>query len=180
MTIGFIPLPFGARDLKVYPLTGSLGETVGAGVDLPNVRTLSFSEVEQFQELRGDDALIAVHGIGPEVQFEIEGGGCSFEVIKTVLNGTIMETGTSPNGIKTFHKVRTDVRPYFRIEGQAISDSGGDMHIIIYRARITSDVNGKMTDSAFWVTNMKGRGLARASDLYLYDFVQNETATGIV
>lgn len=176
MTISFIPLPFGARDLRVYPLNG---EIIGAGVDFPNQRTLSFTETESFQDLRGDDALIAVHGTGPEVQWEIEQGGISLEAVKVMFGGTIVETGTSPNGIKTFHKSRTDVRPYFRIEGQAISDSGGDFHIVIYRARATGDLTGKMDDSAFWMTNVKGRGLGRASDFALYDFLQNETATGI-
>lgn len=176
MTISFIPLPFGARDLRVYPLNG---ETIGAGVDFPNQRTLSFTETESFQDLRGDDALIAVHGTGPEVQWEIEQGGVSLEAVKVMFGGEIVETGTSPNGIKTFHKARTDVRPYFRIEGQAISDSGGDFHIVIYRARATGDLTGKMDDSAFWMTNVKGRGLGRGSDFALYDFIQNETATSI-
>lgn len=177
MTIGFIPLPFGARDLKVYPLNG---EIIGSGVDLPNARTLSFTEAESFQDLRGDDALVAVHGVGPEVQWEIEGGGCCLEIIKTIFAGTITETGTSPNGIKIYHKARTDVRPYFRIEGQAVSDSGGDFHVVIYRARATGDLTGKLNDSAFFLTNVKGRGLGRLSDNALYDFVQNETQTAIV
>ena len=176
MTISFMPLPFGARDLRVYPLSG---ETVGAGVDFPNQRTLSFTENESFQDLRGDDGLVAVHGDGPEVTWELEQGGLSLEAVKVMFGGSIVETGTSPNGIKTFHKLRTDVRPYFRIEGQAISDSGGDLHIIIYRARATGDLTGKMADSTFWMTGIKGRGLARASDFALYDFIQNETATAI-
>lgn len=176
MTIGFTPLPFGARDLAVFPLSG---EVIGAGVDLPNQQTLSFTESETFADLRGDDALVATHGTGPEVQWEIDAGGLCFEAVKVMNAGSITETGTSPNGVKTYHKMRTDVRPYFRIEGQAISDSGGDLHIVIYRARLTGDITGKMSDSAFWMTGLKGRGLGRQSDFALYDFVQNETQTAI-
>lgn len=177
MTIGFIPLPFGCRDIKVYPLTG---ETPGAGVDVPNARTLSFTETETFEELRGDDALLYVHGIGPTCNWEMEGGGCSLEMVKTIFGGTIVETGSSPNGIKTFTKAGTDIRPYFRMEGYAISDSGGDFHVIFFRARATGELNGKITDSAFWLTNVKGQALPRISDKSLYEFVQNETATAIV
>lgn len=177
MTIGFIPLPFGLRDCKVYPLAG---ETPGVGVDVPNGRTLSFTEIETFQELRGDDALVAVHGIGPTCDWELEGGGVALEVVKTMFGGTLVETGTSPNGIKTYTKSGSDVRPYFRIEGQAISDSGGDFHVVIYRARVTNDLVGKMTDSAFFLMTTKGKGLPRASDKALYSFVQNESITSIV
>lgn len=176
VTISFQPLPFGCRDIRLYPLTG---ETPGTGVDLPNARTFSFSEAESFQELRGDDSLVAVHGIGPTVDWELEGGGVSFEAVKTMFGGTIVETGSSPNGIKSYTKSGNDIRPYFQVEGQALSDSGGDFHVLIYRARATGQLAGKLSDSAFWLTNTKGRGLPRQSDKALYKFVQNETATAI-
>lgn len=176
VTISFQPLPFGLRDVRLYPLTG---ETPGAGVDLPNARTFSFAEAETFQELRGDDSLIAVHGVGPTVNWELEGGGVSFEAVKTMFGGTIVETGSSPNGIKSYTKSGNDVRPYFQVEGQALSDSGGDFHVLLYRARATGELSAKLNDSAFLLTTTKGQALPRISDKALYKFVQNETVTAI-
>lgn len=177
MAIGFIALPFGLRDVKLRPLTG---ETAGASVDLPNSRTFSFTESEAFEELRGDDGLVALHGSGPTVSWDLEGGGTSFEAIKTMFGGTIIETGTTPNQIKTLRKLGTDQRPYFQVEGQAISDSGGDFHIVVYRCKADGDLSGTMADGSFMLTGASGRGLPRASDSRAWDFVQNESATAIV
>jgi hypothetical protein len=177
MPIGFQPLPFGLRDVKIRPLTG---ETAGASVDLPNARTFSFSETEDFEELRGDDGVVAVRGMGASADWDLEGGGISFEAVKSMFGGTIIETGTTPNQIKTFRKADTDARPYFQVEGQAISDSGGDFHVLLYRCRATGELSGEMADGAFWLTGASGRAIGRSSDRRIYDFVQNETQTAIV
>lgn len=177
MPIGFYPLPFGCNDVKLRPLTG---ESAGTSVDLPVARTFSFSEAEDFEELRGDDGLVAIHGKGPAVDWSLEGGGTSFEAVKTMYGGTIIETGTTPNQIKTFRKAGTDMRPYFQMEGRALSDSGGDFHVLLYRCKAQGELSGEMGDGAFWLTGASGRALPRASDARLYDFVQNESATAIV
>jgi hypothetical protein len=176
MPISFIPLPFGLRDVKIRPLTG---ESAGTSVDLPNSRTFSFSETEDFEELRGDDGVVAVRGLGATADWELEGGGISFEAMRTIAGGTITETGSTPNQIKTWRKLETDARPYFQVEGQAISDSGGDFHVLLYRCRLTGEISGEMGDGVFWLTNSTGRALGRASDRRVYDFIQNETATNI-
>jgi hypothetical protein len=177
MPIGFNPLPFGLRDVKIRPLTG---ETAGASIDLPNARTFSFSETESFEELRGDDGVVAVRGMGSSVDWNLEGGGISLDVVKAMYGGTIIETGTTPNQIKTFRKLDIDARPYFQVEGQAISDSGGDFHVLLYRCRATGELAGEMADGAFWLTGSSGRAISRASDRRVYDMVQNESATAIV
>lgn len=176
MPIAFIPLPFGLRDVKLRPLTG---ESAGASVDLPNSRTFSFSETEDFEELRGDDGVVAVRGLGASADWELESGGISFEAVRTIFGGTIIETGTTPNQIKTWRKLETDARPYFQVEGQAISDSGGDFHVLLYRCRATGELSGELGDGQFFLTGTSGRAIGRASDRRVYDMVQNETATNI-
>jgi hypothetical protein len=172
------PLPFGLRDIKIRPMAAG-SETPGTAVDFPNARTLSFGEAEDFEELRGDDGLVAVHGRGPSVTWSLEGGGVPLEAVKAMFGGTIAETGVTPNQTKTYSKVGTDVRPYFQVEGQAISDSGGDFHVLIYKARATGEFSGEMADGSFWLSGASGQALPKA-DGKLYDFVQNETATAIV
>lgn len=177
----FTPIPFGARDLKVYPLTGE--SFPASGIDLPNYQKLTFAEAEAFEEMRGDDALQAVHGKGPQVNWEIDAGGVSLDVVKALYGGTITESGVWNNGAGTgkrvLNKKRTDVRPYVRIEGQAYSDSGGDFHVVLYRARATSDLTGSQDDAAFWTTGLKGEALPRSSDGSLYDLVQNEQPVAV-
>jgi hypothetical protein len=172
------PLPFGLRDVKIAPMVTPEGTTYGTLVDLPAGRTLSFQEAEDSEELRGDDVLVAVHGNGPVVNWDLEGGGISLEAFKVLAGGAITNSGTTPNEKKTLAKLGTDARPYFKIEGQIIGDSGGDLHVVIYKAKVTGDVGGDFTEGGFFLTGASGQGIAR-SDSKLWDLVQNETAAAI-
>lgn len=183
MPLTTIPLPFGLRDVKLTPYTDATATALaGASIDLPYGRTLTFAEVEDFEDLRGDDSLVASHGAGPNVEWEMEGGGVSFEAVAAMYGGTVSTTGSTPNQIKILRKLVTDVRPYFRIEGQAISDSGGDFHIVIYRAKATDNLTGELGDGQFFLTGASGKGyynLLSGQTNRVWDFVQNETAVAI-
>lgn len=170
-------LPYGIRDIKLTPFTDQAGTILAStSVDLPYARTLSFTEKEDFNELRGDDRVVAQHGSGPTVEFEFESGGLPFAAFKVMAGGTIVESGTPGNGKRVYSKKTTDQRPYFRIEGQAISDSGGDVHTIIYKAKCTDDLSGEFTDGDFFLTSAKGVGIGDVDD-NLYDFVSNDVVT---
>lgn len=178
MPLTTIPLPYGVRDVKLRPYTGEVPAVTS--IDFPNVRTLSFSEAEDSEELRGDDGIVAIHGAGPSVSWELEGGGLSFEAVKALYGGTITETGTTPAQKKTWVKKNSDVRPYNEIEGQAISDSGGDVHVVLRKAKATGELSGEFADQSFWLTGASGQAVGRLSDGVIYEFTQNETVTPIV
>lgn len=176
-------LPYGLRDVKITPFTTAASTTIGTPIDLPNGQTFSFSESEDFEELRGDDGLVAVRGKGPAIEWDLESGGISLAAYAAIAGGTVTETGVSPNAVRRYRKLKDDVRPYFRAQGQSISDSGGDFHTIVYRARATGDLSTEQKDGAFMVPSVSGTGLPSletASLGALYDFLQNETATPIV
>lgn len=180
-------LPFGLRDVKLIPYTDLtatvLEETM---VDLPYGRTLSFTEAEDFEELRGDDQLVTSHGSGATVEWELESGGISLEAWSVMSGGEVTTSGVAPALTKTFRKRVTDQKPWFMIIGQSISDSGGDLHCIIYRARITDNLEGSFEDQSFFLTAGSGQGFGswRTSpvDEYgvVYDFVQHAEITAIV
>jgi len=183
MALETIPLPYGIRDIKVTAYTDAVGTTLAAAsVDLPNGRTLTFSEAEDFEELRGDDKVITLRGKGPSVKWDLEGGGVSFEAVAVMYGGLNATSGTTPEQVKTFTKKSTDTRPYFKIEGQAISDSGGDVHCIIYKCRCDGDLKGTFGDGAFFMTGASGMAigatLSGKTDV-IYEFVHNETAIAI-
>lgn len=184
MALTTTPLPYGLRDIKLTPYTDAAGTTLGStSVDLPNARTLSFSESEAFEELRGDDRVVATHGNGAAVSWDLEAGGLPFEAFKIMAGGTIAETGTTPAQKKVFSKKVTDMRPYFRVEGQAISDSGGDVHVVLFRCKATGDLSGEFTDGSFFLTAASGVALAVPTGTNadkLYEFTQNEAVTAFV
>jgi len=187
MALTTTSIPYGLRDIKITPYTDAAGVVLAAtSIDLPIARTLSFSDTESFEELRGDDRVAAQHGNGAAVDWSLESGGLPFEAFRAMAGGTITETGTTGTGKKVFSKKVTDQRPYFRIEGQVISDTGGDLHCIIYRAKATGELSGEFSDGAFFLTSASGVGLAMPSTAgvgladKLYDFVQNEAVTAFV
>lgn len=170
-------LPFGLRDVRLYPLTSAGAR--GTGVDLPVSRTFSFKETVSAEQLMGDDVIQGSHDYDPVVEWELEAGGYSLEAYVILAGGTVTATGTTPAQIKTFSKKTTDARPYFEVEGQAISDSGGDMHAVVYRCKCDGDLDGKFENGSFALTKASGKGYGRLDNQKLYDFIQNETAIAI-
>ena len=175
-------LPYGIRDCKLTPYTDAAGTVLGeTSIDLPNMQTFSFSETEEFQELRGDDRVVTTRGQGAQVEWSLEAGGVDIRVWAILTGGSVTESGTTPDRVVTARKRSSDNRPFFRLEGQAISDSGGDVHAIVYRCRANSNIEGSFSDGEFFITSASGLGLPLMDEDFdlLYDFVQNETKTSI-
>lgn len=172
-------LPFGLRDVKLFTLDAS-GARVLPGEDLPVSRTFSFKETVSSEDLEGDDAVQGSHQYNPVVEWELESGGISFEAYALMAGGEVSEAGVSPAGVKTYTKKKSDNRPYFEVEGQAISDSGGDMHAVVYRCKVDGDLEGGFENGSFMLTKASGKGYGKiGDDGELYTFIQNETTTAI-
>lgn len=183
-------LPYGLRDVKITPYTDNSATELGTEtVDLPVSRTLSFSEAEEFNQLEGDDEIVATHGAGPQVEWELEAGGISLRAWAAISGGSY--TPSSASSPRVMKKNTKDGRPYFKIEGQVISDSGGDIHCEIFRAKCNDTLEGEFAYGEFMVTSCSGVGYG---SLYtvgtgdpntsveigdLYRFIQNGTAQTI-
>lgn len=173
-------LPYGIRDIKITPYTDAAATTLAAtSIDLPNARTLSFSETEEFTELRGDDEVVTTRGQGPSVEWELESGGLDFAACKAMQGGTITETGITPAIKVTWAKKTTDSRPFFKLTGKALSDSGGHVNCVLDRCRSTGNFEGEFADGEFFLTS--GSGVALGSKItgrvgIVYEFEQLETA----
>jgi hypothetical protein len=175
-------LPYGMRDLKITPYSDAAGSVLSSEViDLPNMQTFSFSEQEEFQELRGDDRVVAIRGSGATVDWELEAGGYKMRIWEVMTGGTVTQTGIAPNRVWRLDKQSSDNRGYFLIEGQIISDSGGDVHAVVYRCRCNDAIEGEFSDGEFFITNASGQGLPILDDVndILYSIIMNETATPI-
>jgi|SoiMethySBSTD1v2_1073268.scaffolds.fasta_scaffold24247_11 hypothetical protein len=174
-------LPYGIRDIKLATVSAT-GVVGGTTVDLPNARTLSFEESEDFEELWGDDKKVATKGAGSVIEWELEAGGISLEALAIIAGGTVTSSGTTPNQVKTYKKLATDARPDFKIEGQAYSESGGDVHCIIWRAKLTDKVSGEFSQGQFFLTQASGEGLPSKTATHIdetYNLIQNETVAAI-
>lgn len=181
-------LPYGIRDIKFRQYTdATCTELQTEIVDLPVSRTLSFKETEDFNQLEGDDEIVATHGAGPQVEWELESGGISLKAW-SVMTGATYDADATRRVLK---KSTSQSRPYFYIEGQVISDSGGDIHCEIFRAKMNDDLEGEFAYGEFMVTGCSGVGYGSlmekitgddATEILigdLYRFVQNGVATTI-
>lgn len=175
-------LPYGIRDCKLTPYADEGGSVLGdTSYDLPNMQSFAFSETEEFQELRGDDRTVTTRGRGSQVEWSLEAGGYDIMIWSIITGGMVIEEGLTPNRRVIMRKFSTSSRKYFRMEGQAYSDSGGDVHSIVYRCRSNDAVEGTFADGEFFITSASGLGLPLLDagfDL-LYDHIQNETPVTI-
>lgn len=178
-----VSIPYGIRDIKLTPYTDQAATTLAAdSVDLPYAQTMKFSETEDYDTLRGDDTVVTEHGQGPTGTWELGSGGISLEAVAVLTGATLTTSGTAPARTKTLTKNTSQSRPWFKAEGQSISDSGGDMHTVLDRCRMTDSLDGEFTDATFYITSAKGTFLGsnvEDSDGDLWTYVQNETVTPI-
>lgn len=179
MALADYALPFGLRQVKLTPLNADGSEDTANAVFLPASRTFSFADTEEFETLEGDDRTVASHGAGPTVDWELEGGGISLAVWKVLSGGNNATSGVSPNAKKTYTKKTTDSRPYFNVEGRAISDNGGDFHATVFRCKADGDLEGELSNGSFLLTSASGKGYGDETTDELYVFDHNETATAI-
>lgn len=185
MTITRETLPFGLRDVKIGLLDATT-QLPTVLVDLPNSQTFSFTDSEDFEVLRGDDRDVARRGKGATVEWELESGGISLEAYAIMAGGTVTVSGVTPNTKKTYRKRITDQRPDFWVEGQSMSESGGDFHCVLPRCKADDSLEGTMEDGSFWISSASGHAMssnAPATDTehfeLLYKFVHGEQATSI-
>ncbi len=178
--------PFGLRDVKVKTWSGG---AVGSAVDLPTAKVFKFKPVGEEVTFVGDDRLVGVDVTNESVEWELEADGLSLDARKAILGGTVTDTGTTPNQTKTFVAKVTDQRPYFLVEGQAISESGGDIHGKVYKCKCI-DSDGGNENASGTGQSFRGKGVAisaaeatavggAAVEDATYEFVQNETAAAI-
>jgi hypothetical protein len=180
MALSTTRLPYGLRDVKVATLDNA--GVKGTLVDLPAAQSLEFQESTNAQVLRGDDDNVAQRVTIDSVEWTLESGGISFEAYVVIAGGAITSTGTTPNIKKSWTRLGTDSYPDFFMEGQAMSESGGDHHIVFYRSKATQ-ISGTLQDQDFWVSHAEGNAISTltVADVgKVWAMVANETAAVIV
>jgi hypothetical protein len=180
MALSTTRLPYGLRDIKVATLDSA--GVKGTLVDLPAAQSLEFQESTSSQTLRGDDDNVAQRVTIDSVDWTLESGGISFEAYTVIAGGAIVSSGVTPALKKTWTRLGTDAYPDFFMEGQSLSESGGDHHLVFYRAKATQ-ISGTLQDQDFWVSHAEGNAISTltVADVgKVWAMVANETAATIV
>lgn len=174
-------LPFGCRDCKVGPYTGSTPPAAAANVDLPRIRTVEVNVTRDSTDLEGDDVKIATHTFAKGLEGSIEAGGINLSALVVLEGGEITTSGTQPARISTYKVEGDQAEGYFKLEAQMYGDDGGDLHFIGWKMKATGGPNYSFTQGEFALTACDLSGIFDESTTpsRLYSLVQNETITAI-
>jgi hypothetical protein len=167
-----VSYPFGMRDIKLTPLPS------GSQVDLPAAVTVKVTEKVVSAELNGDDVIVAAHGFPVAVEWELSSGGISLDAWALMTGRTVTNSGTTPNRVDKLTVSGTDVYPYFKIYGKTQGVAGDDMHVKMFKCKVTSAPEGTFQNGQFYQTGVKGVGIDDGTN-GIMQFVMNETATNL-
>jgi hypothetical protein len=103
------------------------------------------------------------------------------EVWAVLSGGDVIERGLPPYREIEVRKRGTQTRPWFRIDGKIISDSGGDVLVRIYRCRANDTLTANFADGEFTTTAVSGVGYPLLDDTndLLYSIFRRETSSAL-
>lgn len=162
--------PFGLNEVKIAHISGSPIVTLTA------TQVLNFSPRLIGGELKGSDKIVSVASKVEALEWSIEEGGIPLDALAIMTGWTATTSGSTPNQINTLVGLTATSFPYFKIYGKALGEGGDDVHVKIWRAKITGNIEGQFAYGEFKITRMQG--IAVEDSVHgLFDIVLNETAT---
>lgn len=166
---GYGDRPFGLREIVLYHEGGTLP------VILPASMMFHFTPLFDNYIALVEGSFVGSNTRIVGLEWEIEHGGLSLEVLAKLTGDTEVLTGSTPNRVLTLAQSAGDVFPYIRIYGRSLSEIG-QARIRIYRAKLNI-IEGTFRNKEFWITFAKGIAVQGANPLY--DVAQQETAAAL-
>ncbi len=147
---------------------------------LPIARTMAFSENEDSDTLDGDDkAAVAIQGKGATVSGTLEAGGIDMMCLSIISGAQLIESGIEPNVKRVLRKRSSAPRGYFRAEGQAISNGGGDNVLRVFRCKANGKISFDMKYGTFVIPSIDFMGTPMPGDTddYAWELEYNQQKT---
>lgn len=173
--------PYGLHRVWITPYTDTDGTQLGdTSYRLPLAQTFAFTENEDTDTLNGDDKKnVAIAGKGAQVDGSLEAGGLDFMTFSIISGAQLIESGVEPNIKRVIRKRGSDQRPYFRVEGQVLSNGGGDTIGRVFRCKASGKIQADAKYGTFMVPSIdiQGTPMPGDDDDYLWEFEFNEQKT---
>lgn len=162
--------PFGLKQIIVENMAGT------ERVSLPAALELGFEEMVVSGEFYGNDDLqgVVTQPIGLKGTFKQ--GGYPLAALSLMTGHDYAVAGTTPNQVATLQGDSTTY-PYFKIYGKSLGDEGDDVHVKIFKAKLTSSPKGTFKRAEFFMLETEFTGVK--VDGKAYDVVANETASDL-
>ena len=143
---------------------------------LPAALELEFEEVVVNGEFYGNDELQGLVTQPLGVKGKFKAGGIPLDAYALMTGHTLNNTGTTPNEVATLEG-DSPTFPYFKIYGKSLGDEGDDVHIKIFKAKLTSSPKGAFKRGEFFMLEAEFQGVKVGGKAY--EMVANETATDL-
>lgn len=160
---------FGLRDVKITSMDGL------TQVDLPASQKLTVTPRFTTGELMGDDAIQSVISYIIGADFDFESGGIPISALALMTDKTASLAGVTPDQTLTLTWEAGDVIPYFKVYGKAISEETDDVHVKLFKCKLTTPPSGDLKGENFYINKCSGTAIDDGSN-GIIDIVQNETA----
>lgn len=164
---------FGLKDLKVTNIAGSTQEDLGAAVMMEAKPVLKTGILE------GDDGVKGVVTYPTHAELSFTAGEYSSAAIAIITGISLAASGTTPNEIVEL-QINEAVRfPYFKLYGQSLDEGTGDMHVLLWKCKVTEIGSLVKLENGNWrMTEMSGVALQDATH-GIVEVLQHETATAV-
>lgn len=165
--------PFGLRECKIKTYGGS------TWVALDAAQVVSVMPLWDSARLEGEDRIVAIgtRAVGAEISFDA--GEICLDAYAVLTGGTVISSGETPNEIVYLDLKYDDDVPYFVLEGRAIADEGGDLHLMLPKCKIEGGLGGSLKKGAFMLTSANGAAVHDGTAGYIMRWKQYETAAAI-
>lgn len=175
-------LPYGLTDLVIEPLDASFAPVAAAGLKMLNGQTMDVTINEDQTDEEGYGVVVGTVYSATSADVVLHAAGSDLAAIAAVTGGTVVETGVSPNIIQTLDiGVTGQARPYCRITGRALGNTGGDSWYRVNAVRFSLP-GGSYDHKAFNETEISGTAIvptAGTASGKLITRVHHQTATAI-
>jgi hypothetical protein len=159
--------PFGLKQIRIV----NNADTVA--ISLPAALELEFEETVVSGEFFGNDDLQGVVTQPLGVKGKFKSGGIPLNAYALMTGHTYAVTGVTPNQVATLEGDSPKF-PYFKIYGKSLGDEDDDVHVKIFKAKLTSSPKGSFKRGEFFMLEAEFMGVK--VDGKAYDMVANETA----
>ncbi len=162
--------PFGLHELIIENMAGTVRVT------LPSALELGCEEIIVSAEGYGNDVLQRIVSQPVGLKGKFKDGSYPLAALALMTGHTYGVSGSTPNQVATLEADSTSY-PYFKIYGKSLGDENDDLHVKIFKAKLTSAPKGDfkrgeffMLESEFTAVRVNGKA---------YDVVANETETDL-
>jgi len=164
--------PFGLHSIVVTNISGA------SQVSLPTANRMMVKERLQTGEAEGDDKLAAIASTVLAAEWELETKGISLEAWAIMTGRTLTTTGSSPNEIKSMVQDGSERMPYFKIYGKSLGEGDDDVHVLLFKCKITDGIEFTNQFGEFAGPTVKGIAVDDNTN-GISKVVINETATSM-